>query len=211
MGSPYRRRNQPRFPWWQLLLMSMGIAMIFFAWTHLNPAVPTFTSSDITPTLPVNLTRADVLPTLTPVPGAPLRQIIFPGAELVASIVDSTRNGPSWEVRYLGASVGHLEGTSWMDGAGGNIVLAGHVEDAEGKPGPFAHLFESKPNDIVILRESARSIYYKVTVVDHAAPDDMFYVAQDGRKRLTMITCDNYDFKTQSYKTRLVVIAEPLQ
>ncbi len=150
-----------------------------------------------------------MLPTLTPVPGAPIRQIIFASAHIDAPIVPAVRNGASWEVRYLGDSVGHLQGTSWLNDPGGNIVLAGHVEDAKGQPGPFAQLGQSAPGDVVILREGNKENLYRVVSVEQAAPDDMRYVAQDGRRRLTLITCTDYDLKDGVYQKRLVVIAEP--
>ena len=110
-------------------------------------------------------------------------------------------------MRYLGSSVGHLAGTSWLTDAGGNIVLAGHIEDAQGEPGPFAHLSEFKIGDLIILKEDNRLTNYRVVKVAHAAPNEMQYVNQDGRRRLTLITCSDWDSRTASYLTRLVVVA----
>jgi len=207
----YRRRTG--FAWWQLLLLLIGVIAIFGAWQQfvgpnrspLEPLIP----ADMTPTLPEHLTSRDVLPTLTPVPNAPIRQIIFASAHVDAPIVPAVRSGASWEVRYLGDSVGHLEGTGWLNDPAGNIVLAGHVEDAKGQPGPFAQLSLSAPGDTVILREGSKENLYRVVSVNQAAPDDMHYVAQDGHRRLTLITCIDYDFKDGIYQKRLVVVAEP--
>lgn len=196
-----------------MLLLLVGVVFIFGAWqqfmgSNRAPLEPTSPGGK-TPTIPERLTSRDVLPTLTPVPNAPIRQIIFAGAHIDAPIVPAVRNGPSWEVRYLGDSVGHLEGTGWLNTPGGNIVLAGHVEDAKGQPGPFAQLALSTPGDVVILREGNKENLYRVVAVNQAAPDDMRYVAQDGHRRLTLITCIDYDFKDGIYQKRLVVVAEP--
>ena len=169
------------------------------------PAAP----ANQTPTLPPSLTLRDVLATPTPDVSIPPRLIAFPGAQMSAPIIPAGRIQGTWETRHLGDSVGHLVGTSWFDDPGGNIVLAGHVESNTGAPGPFAYLFEAKVGDLVILREGTREEDYRVTSIKRADPYDVSYVAQDGRQRLTMITCTDWDYQQQTYLGRLVVIAEP--
>lgn len=167
-------------------------------------------SSDQTSAIPDTLTHRDVLPTPTHDDSAPPRMIAFPGALMSAPIVPAGRVAGTWETRHLGDSVGHLVGTSWLDDPGGNIVLAGHVENASGNPGPFAHLFEAHVGDIVVLREGLREVRYAVTSIVNAAPNDVSYVAQDGRPRVTLITCTDWDYEDNMYNGRLVVIAEPI-
>jgi LPXTG-site transpeptidase (sortase) family protein len=206
----YRRRTKTAFSWWQLVLMLVGVIAIFSIWQHLNvPVNATLGMLPGTPTMPARLTRADLMPTLTPNVNIPLRQIIFPAAKMVATIIESYRVGDSWEVRHLGDSVGHLAGTGWMDETGGNIALAGHAEDAEGKPGPFAFLSQAKIGDLIILRDGEREIVYHVFMTVSAAPEDIQFVAQDDRRLLTLITCSDWDSKTATYLNRLVVIAVP--
>jgi sortase A len=156
------------------------------------------------------LTRRDVLPTPTPDTSAPQRLIVFPSASISAPIIPAGRVQGTWETRHLGDSVGHLVGTSWLDGPGSNIVLAGHVESATGEPGPFAYLFQAHLGDTIILREGTREQYYKVTEIEEVQPDDVSYVAQSGKPRMTLITCTDWDFETNTYLGRLVVIAEPV-
>mgnify|MGYP005839020239 CR=1 FL=1 len=214
MSSPYHRRSSRGFAWWQTLLLLAGVILIVLGWerlsapsaAHPTPGQPPLA---ITPTLPQNLSRADVLPTPTSAAEAIPRTISFPGALLTARIINAARTADSWETRYLGDAVGHLQGTSWLDDPGGNIVLAGHVETAFGTAGPFAHLFETQPGDTIILNEGARQQVYRVVSIERADPEAMRYVAQDGRPRLTLITCDDWDNATQSYRSRLIVIAEP--
>jgi len=161
-------------------------------------------------TMPDTLTRQDVLPTPTRDDSIPPRMIAFPGASMSAPIVPAGRVAGTWETRHLGDSVGHLVGTSWLDDPGGNIVLAGHVESATGSPGPFAHLFEAKEGDIVVLREGLREERFVVTSINYVAPTDIAYVAQDGRRRVTLITCTDWDYKANTYNGRLVIVAEPV-
>lgn len=160
-------------------------------------------------TVSYGLTREDVLPTPTQDTSVPPRLITFPGASMSAPVVSAGRVQGTWETRHLGDSVGHLDGTSWLDDSGGNIVLAGHVESATGAPGPFAHLFEAKVGDLVILREGLREEHFVVTSINFVQPNDVGYVVQDGHRRLTLITCTNWDQKARTYQGRLVVIAEP--
>lgn len=159
---------------------------------------------------PQTLARDDVLPTYTPDITVPPRLITFPGASMSAPVIPAGRVQGTWETRHLGDSVGHLVGTSWLDGPGGNIVLAGHVESATGTPGPFEHLFEAQVGDLVILREGLREEHYVVTEINYAEPNDIGYVVQDGRSRVTLITCTDWDYDAGTYLGRLVVIAEPV-
>ena|SRR5215475_2180843 len=207
-----KRRNQrTRSRFGCFLLLSVPIIIVIFAACQAATIIPPISSSVFPLTMPEKLTRQDVLPTLTPLAKASLRQIIFPEAHLVSSIVRSVRIGSSWETPYLGDSVGLLDGTSWLNDTGGNIVLIGHVEDTKGQPGPFAHLFQTKAGDIVILRDGDLQILYKVASVERAAPDDMHYVVRDGRRRITLITCTDWDVKTGTYLGRLIVIAKPVK
>lgn len=158
---------------------------------------------------PASLTRRDVLPTPTPDTRVPQRLIAFPGAQMSAPIIPAGRVQGTWETRHLGDSVGHLVGTSWLDDPGGNIVLAGHVESYTGAPGPFAHLFEAKLGDLVILREGTREEHYQVTQIERVDPYDVSWLAQDGYRRITLITCTDWDSSQNTYLGRLVVVAEP--
>jgi sortase A len=167
-------------------------------------------STDSIRPAPTALSTRDVLPTPTPDFTIPARLITFPGASMSAPIIPAGRVGGTWETRHLGDSVGHLVGTSWLDGPGNNIVLAGHVENYTGDPGPFAHLFEAHEGDLVILREGTTEAHYRVVSIEHVDPYDVSYVAQSGKPRLTLITCTNWDFEQNTYLGRLVVVAEPI-
>ncbi|NDJ76024.1 MAG: sortase [Chloroflexi bacterium] len=157
---------------------------------------------------PAGLTRDDVLPTFTPQPLVPTRLISFPGADMSAPIVEAGRIQGTWETRHLGDSVGHLSGTSELFQRG-NIVLAGHVESHTGAPGPFKHLFEAEAGDIVILSQGDREEYFEVTEITIVDPYDISYVSQSGPHRLTLITCTDWNYSTETYDGRLVVVAYP--
>jgi LPXTG-site transpeptidase (sortase) family protein len=188
------------------------VVLVVVAWRLTDLASDSSTGATTTRMrpAPTALSMRDVLPTPTPDFTIPARLIMFPGASMSAPIIPAGRVGGTWETRHLGDSVGHLIGTSWLDGPGNNIVLAGHVETPTGEPGPFAHLFEAKEGDLVILREGDTEVHYRVTAIEEVGPYDVGYVAQTGNPRLTLITCTDWDYKQATYLGRLVVIAEPV-
>jgi LPXTG-site transpeptidase (sortase) family protein len=210
IGSRYKHRT--RFTSQTCFMLSLEMVVLVFALWRMGVSVfPDFRHSAAPTSAPgvQALTRQDVLPTPTPDTSAPVRLIAFPGASMSAPVIPAGRIQGTWETRHLGDSVGHLVGTSWLDDPGGNIVLAGHVESYTGSPGPFAHLFEAKLGDLIILREGIREEHFRVTDIERVDPNDVSWLAQDGRRRLTLITCTEWDNKSRTYQGRLVVVAEP--
>ncbi len=207
---PHRRRF--RLTWRSCLMLVAELAVLSFAlwrlWAFYAPqeSAPAVSFSTAIPPTPLR----DVLPTPTPDASRPLRFITFPSAAVSAPIIPAGRVGGTWETRHLGNSVGHLVGTSWIDEAGGNVVLAGHVESYTGEPGPFAYLFEAQIGDLVIISEGGKEYRYRVSQIEKVPPDDVSWLAQDGRPRLTLITCTDWDWELKTYHGRLVVVAEPL-
>jgi sortase A len=214
MRTPYQRRTTPRIALWQLVFLGTGVALIVLGLNRLmQPASRAVTVQEITPgvipTIPDSLTRSDVLPTPTIDPQAIPRGIKFPGALVTSRIINAARTQTSWETRYLGDSVGHLQGTSWIGESGGNVVLAGHVTTVYGEPGPFAYLFEAELGDQILVTDGEATYGYRVTAIERVEPQAVEFVAQDGNPRLTLITCDDWDYSAQRYASRLIVIAEP--
>ena len=137
------------------------------------------------------------------------RQLVWPSGK-TAPIVESYRAGNSWSVDNLGSAIGHLEGTSWLDDAGGNIVLIGHVNDVNGRQGPFGNLYQAQSGDVFTLQDGARRVIYHVTTVSYVAPDAMQVISPDGQRRITLITCSDWGAasgESMSFRKRLVVVA----
>jgi len=209
MGSLRKRRGRTTRR--TFVMLTLEVVVLVLAVSRFRVELfPSTVTSDTAPTPAQALTRRDVLPTPTPDTSTPPRLIVFPSASISAPIIPAGREQGTWETRHPGDSVGHLVGTSWLDGPGSNIVLAGHVESATGEPGPFAYLFQAHLGDTIILRDGTREQYYKVTLIEEVQPDDVSYVAQSGNPRMTLITCTDWDFESNTYLGRLVVIAEPV-
>ncbi|MFW5691795.1 MAG: sortase [Chloroflexota bacterium] len=137
-------------------------------------------------------------------------QIIIPSIAVNAPVVQTYLDGVSWDVSTLGMNVGHLQGTSWMSEIPGNIVLSGHVEMRDGRQGVFSGLDNLQPGDLIILQEGDVERRYVVVSIGETAPDDLAPVRPTLDERLTLITCDAYDFFSDSYLERTVVVATPI-
>jgi LPXTG-site transpeptidase (sortase) family protein len=115
------------------------------------------------------------------------------------------RNG-EWNVSWLGNQAGWLEGSafpSWN----GNSVLTSHVYMANGKPGPFVSLSKLKYGDLVIVHAYGEKYTFVVQTNAVVSPNDKSIMKHEEKPWLTLITCKNYDEKTNSYLNRTVVRA----
>lgn len=166
----------------------------------LEPVAIAASSSDI---LPVN----DVPAMQEVTYGA---RFLAPTAGINSQIVESYLNGTSWEVGDLGAQVGHLQGTGWTH-TPGNIVLAGHVEMADGRPGVFANISQMNIGDPLVIMQDGAEHTYRITQMFHTAPDDLSVVYPTTSQRLTLVTCSNYSFLDDEYRDRFIVIAERIR
>lgn len=172
-----------------------------------EPIPPTM--SDVPTVVAASELSTEATPTLIP---AQYVQIVIPDAGVSAPIIHIPLNETgSWSVSSLGRNVGHLQGTAWVSERG-NIALAGHVEMADGSPGVFARLRNLAPDSEIFLTvpdESER--IYSVQTVRVVAPDDLSVLYPTDDDRLTLITCDNFDYLSFTYLERIVAIAERIQ
>jgi LPXTG-site transpeptidase (sortase) family protein len=107
--------------------------------------------------------------------------------------------------------VGHLQGTAWVSDRG-NIGLAGHVELSDGRPGVFAHLQNlTTGNEVFLTLPDDTQRIYAVQTVRTVAPDDLSVLYPSSEDRLTLITCDNFDYLSFTYLERIVAVAERVQ
>jgi LPXTG-site transpeptidase (sortase) family protein len=224
----YRRRRSTRGTFIRLILLGIFSGLVFLVYDNLRQpvsappvaepiatAVPTLTAEAPEPT-------ATEAPASTPTPPAVANGVttgrdfvsgstlFIPAAGVFAPITRVYLDGFSWDVSNLGLNVGHLQGTAWMDSGPGNIVLSAHVEMRDGSGGPFSTLHELAVGDLIILRRGEDERRYSVIEVYSVEPDDLTPVYPTTSERLTLITCDDYDFFRDMYATRTVVVAERL-
>ena len=133
--------------------------------------------------------------------------LFIPTAGISANVIDVYINGQTWNLAYLGANAGHLQGTSRI-GEPGNVVLAGHVETTTGGRGPFATLDEVPVGTVIILSQGEEEWRYVVRENLVTDPLDITVLLPSENDRLTLITCGAYDLFADLYEERIVVIAD---
>ena len=138
---------------------------------------------------------------------APQVRLYIPKADVVAPIVSVLLDGAgSWNIAYLGHNIGHLQGTAWIYHPG-NIVLVGHVEHRDGSRGVFSSLVDLAYGDEILLQINDERRIYSIDSVRPTTPDDVSVLYPTENDQLTLLTCRGYDFITNTYAERLVVVA----
>jgi len=200
----YRRRNAgPSL----LLPITIGIlvAVIFFYLSSLSQgepaALPTSTAAISSIATPF---AAAAAPTTSMIPDT---RLVLPNAGVYAPIIDVFVHDGAWDVAHLGGSVGHLQGTAPLDVVG-NHALAGHSELRDGSRGIFAWIQELNYGDPIHIEADGATREYRVTGLRRVEPTDLSVLRSTDVDRLTLITCDDYDFLRDLYTTRVVVIAD---
>jgi LPXTG-site transpeptidase (sortase) family protein len=134
--------------------------------------------------------------------------IFIPSAGIYATVIRVYLNDGTWNVDNLGDNVGHLEGTDWLGGGPGNIVLSGHVELRDGRAGVFAQIEDLEMGALIELTQDDEVLQYNVTEIYRVEPDDISPIYPTTTDQLTLITCDEYDFFQNTYTERVIVVAE---
>jgi len=132
----------------------------------------------------------------------------IPSINLKTDIVGVPQVDGSWDVDWLGNNIGWLNGTAFPTWEG-NSVITGHVHNASGLPGPFANLKNLKYGDQIIVHLYGQKYIYEVQASRLAKPGTNTYAFQhlkDG-SYLTLITCQSYDEKSDSYRYRRIIRA----
>ena len=130
----------------------------------------------------------------------------IPRLKLITSVVGVPLAKDGWNVTWLGASAGWLEGSAFPT-LPGNSVLTAHVVDANGLPGPFIHLNDLRWGDEIIIHAWGETYVYQVRSVEKVKPDQRGIFSQQEQSWLTLLTCAGYDENQAEYRYRIVVKA----
>jgi LPXTG-site transpeptidase (sortase) family protein len=203
------------------MLFAVVVGVVFYFIDNRSPvAEPTSAPTLIAANTPIPAT-VTAIPTLqpSPQPTVPLSgnrrelpddtTLFVPRAGIFSRVIESYLDGQSWDISQLRTNVGHLEGTAWIDQPG-NVVLSGHVEMSDGRPGVFANLRDLTVDDVIVLTAHGEEHRYIITQVYVTRPNDLQPLMPTTTDRLTLITCDSYDFFTDSYLERTIIVAERL-
>jgi LPXTG-site transpeptidase (sortase) family protein len=193
----------------RMVLFGILVGTAYYLYDNWQPAAVTTTAPTALPSaIPPTVVPTQPPPTATAVEATTM--LFIPTAGVRAPIIEAYLDGTSWDVTQLGANAGHLQGTGWFDQPG-NIVLAGHVEMADGRAGIFTRLDELNEGDPIILTHADNERRYSVTELLTVANDDLSVLYPTTTDQLTLITCGDYDFVEDFYRERVVVIAERIR
>jgi LPXTG-site transpeptidase (sortase) family protein len=155
-----------------------------------------------TPTIPASSKSGEKTPDTTEI-----TRIVLPslGVDTVVKYVPF--DGRTWLIAGLKQEVAWLGDTSWP-GLGSNTALAGHVTLRTGEDGPFRHLDQLQPNDLVTLYTEEAIYTYKVRDKVDVGEDDLSVVRSTDKPQLTLITCTDWNSQIKYYTGRLVISAD---
>ena len=131
----------------------------------------------------------------------------IPDLGIKMPIVGIPMRDNQWDVSWLDTQAGWLNETAYPTTVG-NSVITGHVYLPNGKPGPFVDLHKLGWNDRIIIHEGAKHYIYRVRQVKRVKPNDVSALNSETSTWVTLITCQGYDEKSDSYLYRQVVRAE---
>jgi LPXTG-site transpeptidase (sortase) family protein len=132
--------------------------------------------------------------------------IEIPSLKINIPIVGVPLKNGVWNVAWLGKQAGWLEGSafpSWN----GNSVLTSHVYLSNGLPGPFVNLSKLKFGDMVIVHAFGQKYVFEVQTNTLVEANDASVFKHEQKPWLTLLTCKEYDEKTNTYRKRVVVRA----
>jgi len=121
-------------------------------------------------------------------------------------IVGVPKKDGTWDISWLAKQAGWLEGSafpSWN----GNSVLTGHVYLSSGLPGPFVNLYKLKFDDQIIVHAYGQKYIFAVRTNTAVLPNDTSWFKHEEKSWLTLVTCRQYDAKSNTYLQRVVVRA----
>ncbi len=130
----------------------------------------------------------------------------IPSLGVKIPIMGVPKKNETWNVSWLGSQAGWLEGSafpSWK----GNSVLTSHVYLANGLPGPFVNLNKLKFGDKIIVHAYGQKYTFQVQTNIVVEASDPSVMKHEEKPWLTLVTCKDYDEKTQTYGKRVVVRA----
>jgi LPXTG-site transpeptidase (sortase) family protein len=133
--------------------------------------------------------------------------IEIPALGVRSTIVGVPVAGQTWDVTWLYNQVGWLEGTAYPTWEG-NSILTAHAYTADGLPGPFAALRSLVYDDTIVVHMGGMRYTYAVRTNGLVRANNVSYlIRHEESPWLTLVTCQQYDEQTGTYRYRRVVRA----
>jgi LPXTG-site transpeptidase (sortase) family protein len=152
---------------------------------------------------------AEITSPLSLPPATTGRLLTIPTANISSAVTTFYLDGVSWAIDPWEDSVGHLQGTSWLNQTG-NVVIGGHSEMPDGTAGVFYRLYNLGIGDEIFLQDGDLSRRYVVVNILSVDYRELSVVYPTTHNRLTLITCDipSYVAEQNIYYERLVIVAD---
>lgn len=104
---------------------------------------------------------------------------------------------------------------SWLEGSAfpswnGNSLITSHVYLPNGLPGPFVNLSKLQYGDEVLIHAYGQKYTFEVSSNEVVAPYDASAFRHEEKPWLTLVTCREYDEKTNTYRQRVLIRAVPV-
>jgi LPXTG-site transpeptidase (sortase) family protein len=134
-------------------------------------------------------------------------QLVIPSLAVSTPIVGVPLHEDDWDVTWLGADAGWLNGTAFPTWSGNSVITA-HVWDAYNQPGTFHNLKKLKYGDVIQVRAFGQIYTYEVRETKRISPKDVNTALKHEEKAwLTLVTCEDYKFLFRTYSYRRMVRA----
>jgi len=131
----------------------------------------------------------------------------IPKLAVSTPIVGVPLNTDNWDVTWLGKNAGWLNETAFPSWAGNSVITA-HVWDAYNQPGIFYNLKNLQYGDSIKVHAFGQVYSYEVRQSSQIAPNDFSAILKhEDAPWLTLLTCENYQPRSQTYNNRRVVRA----
>jgi LPXTG-site transpeptidase (sortase) family protein len=130
----------------------------------------------------------------------------IPTLKVSIPIVGVPADEEGWDLTWLAAQAGYLEGTAYPTHRG-NSALTAHVTLPNGRPGPFARLVDLHWGDRIVVHAYGLRYTYEVRTVTRTTATDLRFLGHKDQSWLTLITCRSYDEAAGEYLYRVIVQA----
>ncbi len=134
-------------------------------------------------------------------------EVEIPALDVRAEVVTVPFENGTWDVTWLGDSVGYLEGSAYPTW-NGNTVLTAHNWTPLDQPGLFVNINRLGYGDTIIVHAFGMTYTYEVRsqrLVNAKALDEVF--EHEELDWVTLMTCFGYDELTGDYRYRRIVRA----
>ena len=131
----------------------------------------------------------------------------IPKLKVKLSIVGIPQTKDGWDVTWLNKEAGWLNGSAFPTWKG-NSVLTGHAWSPSNQPGPFVGLVNLTYGDQIKIHAFGQVYIYEVVESKVVQPSNLAAAFKHEEKSwLTLVTCENYQEKTETYASRRLVRA----